>query len=152
MTRITQNAFRLLFLLALTNGIGYVGGSFMNQDTMNWYNTLVMSSLTPPDMVFPIVWFALFLMMSVAAFLVWNKVSPRWFVAQLAMNLLWTFLFFGLREVLAACFVIVAMLYFLYKCMRDFYTKSHIAAFLMAPTFLWSLFALYLNIFIVINN
>ena len=35
MTRITQNAFRLLFLLALTNGIGYVGGSFMNQDTMN---------------------------------------------------------------------------------------------------------------------
>ena len=65
MTRITQNAFRLLFLLALTNGIGYVGGSFMNQDTMNWYNTLVMSSLTPPDMVFPIVWFALFLMMSV---------------------------------------------------------------------------------------
>lgn len=152
MTRTIQNAFRLLFLLALTNGIGYVGSSFMNQDTMNWYDTLVMSSLTPPDFIFPIVWFLLFLMMSIAAFLVWNKVSPRYFVAQLGMNLLWTFLFFGMREVLAACLVIVAMLYFLYRCMRDFYVKSHVAAYLMAPTFLWCLFALYLNGFIVIYN
>ena len=152
MTRTIQNAFRLLFLLSLTNGIGYVGSSFMNQDTMNWYDTLVMSSLTPPDFVFPIVWFILFLMMSIAAFLVWNKVSPRWFVAQLGMNLLWTFLFFGMREVFAACLVIVVMLYFLYKCMRDFYAKSHVAAYLMAPTFLWCLFALYLNGFIVIYN
>ena len=152
MIRITQNALRLFFLLALTNGVGYVGSSFMNQDAMNWYDTLSMSSLTPPEMVFPIVWFWLFLMMSIGAFLVWNKVSPRYFVAQLAMNLLWTFLFFGQREVVASCFVIVAMLYFLYRCMRDFYAKSPIAAYLMAPTFVWSLFALYLNVFIVINN
>ena len=152
MTRTIQNAVRLLFLLSLTNGIGYVGSSFMNQDTMNWYDTLVMSSLTPPDFVFPIVWFILFLMMSIAAFLVWNKVSPRWFVAQLGMNLLWTFLFFGMREVFAAWLVIVALLYFLMRCMRDFYAKSHVAAYLMAPTFLWCLFALYLNGFIVIYN
>lgn len=152
MTQILQNAFRLLFLLALTNGVGYVGGSFMNQDVMNWYDTLNMSSLTPPEFVFPIVWFVLFCMMSVGAFLVWNKASPRYFVAQLGMNLLWTFLFFHLREVTMAVLVIVAMLYFLYRCMRDFYAKSHVASFLMAPTFVWSLFALYLNIYIVIYN
>ena len=152
MTTTVQKAGRLFFLLALTNGIGYVGASFMTPDTMNWYDNLKMSALTPPDWVFGVVWTVLFFMMSIAGFLVWNKVSPRWFVAQLGMNLLWTFSFFYLREVIFAAIVILLMLYFLYKCMRDFYTQSHTASFLMVPTFVWSLFALYLNTYIILNN
>lgn len=152
MTTTLQKAGRLFFLLVLTNGVGYVGASFMTPDTMNWYNTLKMSSLTPPDWVFGVVWTVLFLMMSIAGFLVWNKVSPRWFVAQLGMNLLWTFTFFYLREVIFATVIILLMLYCLYRCIHAFYAKSHAAGLLMMPIFVWSLFALYLNTYIIFNN
>lgn len=147
-----KKAGRLFFLLVLTNTIGYVGASFMTIDSMNWYDTLAMSSLTPPDWVFGAVWSILFLLMSIAAFLVWNQVTPRWFVAQLGMNLLWTFTFFKLREVIFAAVIILLMLYFLYKCIRVFYHKSKTAGVLMIPTFVWSLFALYLNTYIIFNN
>lgn len=152
MTKIQTNALRLFFLLALTNGIGYVGASFMTPDTMNWYNTLNMSALTPPDWVFGVIWTLLFLMMSVAAFLVWDKVTPRWFVGQLAMNLLWTFTFFYLREIIISAFVILLLLFFVYKTIRSFYSESRTAGLLMIPTFVWSLFALYLNTYIIFNN
>lgn len=152
MTQTQRNALRLFFLLVLTNTIGYVGSAFMTTDTMNWYNTLNMSSLTPPDWVFAVVWTILFLLMSIAAFLVWDKVTPRWFVAQLGMNLLWTFTFFYLRETFIACLVIFLLLFFVYKTIRVFSQKSRVASFLMVPTFVWSLFALYLNLFIAFNN
>ncbi len=152
MKNIKQNAMRLFFLLFLTNGVGYVGSAFMTQDTMNWYDTLSQSVLTPPDFVFPIVWTCLFFMMAISAFLVWNKASPRYFVMQLAMNLAWTFTFFYLREVVVACFVILALLYCVFRTILDFYRVNRVSGWLMVPTFVWGLFALYLNIYVAMYN
>lgn len=147
-----QNALKLLYLLAMTNAVGFIGASFMSADSLNWYETLVKSALTPPDFVFGVVWTTLYFMMGFAAFLVWGKVSPRYFVLQLAMNLIWPFAFFFLRATLSSCFIILFMLYFLYKTIKDFGRVSKAADYLMMPTFLWALFALYLNVFIVVNN
>lgn len=147
-----KNALRLFFLLLLTNGVGYIGSGFMTPDTMNWYHSLVQSGLTPPNIVFSIVWTCLFFMMSIAAFLVWNKVSPRYFVLQLGLNLVWTFTFFYLRETMVACGVILLLMYFVFKTIQDFYRKNKVSGLLMVPTFLWCLFALYLNSYIVIYN
>lgn len=152
MKNIKQNAWRLFFLLLLTNTVGYIGSAFMTPDTMNWYNALSLSALTPPDFVFPVVWTVLFFMMSISAFLVWNMVSPRYFVMQLAMNLAWTFIFFYLREVVIACFVILVLLYCVFRTIVDFYRVNHISGWLMVPTFMWGLFALYLNIYIATYN
>lgn len=147
-----QKALKLLYLLAMTNAVGFVGAGFMSVDAMNWYDSLVKSMLTPPGFVFGIVWTTLYFMMGFAAFLVWSKISPRWFVLQLAMNLIWPFTFFFLRSPLAACVIILFMLFFLYKTIEGFGRVSRVADYLMMPTFLWSLFALYLNVFIVIYN
>ena len=67
---ILRSAGRLFFLLFLVNSIGYVGGSYMTPQTMQWYYSLPNSLLTPPDWVFPVVWTILFFMMAVSAFLV----------------------------------------------------------------------------------
>lgn len=147
-----QKALRLFYLLLLTNAVGYIGSSFMTPDSQNWYESLVKSSLTPPDIVFPIVWTTLFFMMAFSAFLVWGKISPRFFTLQLAMNLAWSFTFFYLRETLASCFIILLLLYFLYRTIKDFGRVSKSADYLLMPTFVWVLFALYLNVFIVVNN
>ena len=89
--------------------------------------------------------------MAVSAFLVWGRASPRWFVAQLMMNMLWSFCFFYLRNPLLAAGIIILMLIFLFLNIRSFGKSSKIAGWLLVPTFLWSLFALYLNMEIVLS-
>lgn len=148
---IIKSAFRLFFLLFLVNTIGYIGGSYMTEDTLLWYKTLPNSSLTPPDWVFPITWMILFFLMAVSAFLVWGRASPRWFVAQLMMNMLWSFCFFYLRNPVCALGVLILMLVFLGLNIASFGKFSKIAGWLLMPTFIWGLFALYLNICIALN-
>ena len=146
-----RSAGRLFFLLLLVNTIGYIGSTYMTPETMLWYYSLPNSSLTPPDWVFPVVWTILFFLMAVSAFLVWGRASPRWFVAQLMMNMLWSFCFFYLRNPLLAAGIIILMLIFLFLNIRSFGKSSKIAGWLLVPTFLWSLFALYLNMEIVLS-
>ncbi|MGN1062860.1 MAG: TspO/MBR family protein [Alphaproteobacteria bacterium] len=152
MKQIQLKALRLFFLLLLTNTIGYVGSGFMTVDAMNWYHTLNKSPLTPPGIVFSAVWTGLFVLMAISAFLTWKKVSPRWFVLQLCANLAWTFVFFYLREIGVAALCILALLFCVFKTITGFYKVSVPAAYLMIPTFVWGIFALYLNIYIVMYN
>ena len=146
---IWQSASRLFFLLLLVNTIGYIGGSYMTTDTFAWYRTLPNSPLTPPDWVFPIVWIILFFLMAVSAFFVWGRASPRWFVAQLMMNMLWSFCFFYLKNPVVALGVLIFMLIFLGLNILSFGKVSKTAGWLLSPTFIWGIFALYLNAYIV---
>ena len=148
---VLRSAIRLFFLFFLVNTISYIGGTYMTPETMQWYYTLPMSSLTPPDWVFPIVWMVLFSLMALSAFLVWGKVTPRWFTAQLMANMLWSFTFFYLRNPVLAVGVIILMLVFLFLNIYTFGKVSRVAAWMLIPTFLWALFALYLNLYIVIS-
>lgn len=152
MKPIYQNAVRLFFLLLLTNGVGYVGSTFMTQDSMNWYFYLNKSSLTPPDIVFPIMWTTLYCMMAISAFLVWGKTSPRYFTLQLMANLAWTFAFFYFRSTLISLFIILILLFLLFLCIKGFMKVSKVAGYLLIPTFIWCLFALYLNFYVVLYN
>ena len=149
---IWQSAGRLFFLLLLVNTIGYIGGSYMTADTFAWYYSLPNSPLTPPDWVFPVVWTILFTMMAISAFLVWGRASPRWFVAQLMMNMLWSFSFFYLRNPVMALGALILMLIFLGLNIASFGKISKVSGWLLVPTFLWGLFALYLNLYIVYNK
>ena len=146
---IGRSVARLFFLLFLVNTIGYIGGSYMTPETMAWYKTLPNSPLTPPDWVFPVVWTILFFLMAISAFLVWGRASPRWFVAQLMMNMLWSFCFFYLKNPIMALGVLILMLVFLGLNIASFGRFSKIAGWLLIPTFVWGLFAFYLNGYIV---
>ncbi|MDD3668686.1 MAG: tryptophan-rich sensory protein [Alphaproteobacteria bacterium] len=147
-----RRAGRLLFLLLLVHGIGYIGGGYMTPEVMAWYHGLTKSALTPPDAVFGAVWSVLYTLMAVAAWIVWGRVSPRWFVLQLAANGLWPFVFFHLRMPAAALAVLIIMIGLLGRTMRGFSARSHLAAGLLAPTLAWGLFAAYLNAWIVVMN
>ena len=149
---VLRSAVRLFFLFFLVNTIGYIGGTYMTPQTIQWYHSLVTSSLTPPDWVFPIVWTFLFTLMAISAFLVWGKASPRWFTAQLMANMLWSFSFFYLKNPVLASSVIIFMLVFLFLNIRSFSKVSKTAGWLLVPTFLWAFFALYLNLYVVFNN
>lgn len=152
MKKTYQKALHLFFLLLLTNGVGYIGSTFMTPDNMLWYQYLNKPLLTPPNIVFPIMWTILFFMMAIAAFLVWNKANPKYFTLSLMANLAWSFSFFYLRNTLAALVIILIYLFLLYMCIKVFYKASRMAAYLMIPTFIWCLFALYLNGYVVLFN
>ncbi len=141
----------LFFLLAIIFAIPYTTRGFMTFDRMNWYNSLPLSSLTPPDWVFPIVWTILYFLMAISAFLVWGKTSPRYFVLQLITNGLWPFLFFYLHNPTAALIDILFMIVFVCLTIKTFYKASKMAAYLLIPLLCWILFACYLNAYIVFH-
>ena len=140
----------LLFLLIIVNMVGFIGSLYMTSDTLLWYHQLSVSSLTPPDWVFTTVWTVLFFLMALSMFLVWGRASPKWFAIQLGLNMLWSFSFFYLRSPLLAEFILLGLIFALAMNIRSFWKVSHWAGLLLVPTFLWALFALYLNTFILI--
>ena len=90
--------------------------------------------------------------MAIAGWLVWNRVSPRPFVIQLAFNLIWPFLFFYMKSPVWALADIGVMLFFLGRTVRVFYPVSRPAGWLMVLPLIWSLFAAYLNLIVVLYN
>ena len=148
-TSLSHRTIQLFFLLFLVFTIGYVGSGFMTPETRIWYNFLNKSPLTPPGFVFSIVWTILLFLQALAAFLVWGKSSPRWFVVQLMLNMLWSFAFFYLRMPNIALIISGLFSCALFLNIKSFGRTNKLAGWLVLPTFLWSLFAIYLNAYIV---
>ena len=146
-----QKAGRFLFLLVLVNAIGYIASEYMTQDTIIWYEALPLSSLTPPRPAFTVVWSILLLLQAISAFLVWGKASPRYFVLQLALNMLWSFVFFYLRNPGIALITVLLFVWALAMNITTFGRVRKLAGWLLAPTLLWAIFAIYLNLVIVIS-
>ena len=144
-----QKAIRLFFLLMLVFTVSYISSGFMTPSTWAWYNTLEKSPLTPADVVFPIVWTILLFLQAIGAFLVWGKASPRWFVIQLMLNLSWSFSFFYLRQPMLSFVISVLFSGALFLNTYVFAKRNKIAGLCILPTFFWSLFAIYLNAYLV---
>ena len=142
-------------LLALTGwvllcfGAASLGGLFGPGE---WYGALKKPAWNPPGWVFGPVWTALYTMMAAAAWLVWRQ--GGWakqrqplliFVAQLALNALWTPLFFGLHRPGMAFAEIVLLGLAIATTLTAFRPVSRIAAWLLAPYLAWVSFAAALN-------
>ena len=151
-TSIWQNALRLFYLLCLTMAVGYIGSTFTSPEALKWYDTLILSDLTPPNNWFGPVWSVLYFLMAISAFLVWGKASPRPFVMQLAFNLIWPFAFFYLKNPVLAFVILIAMVVFIVKTICSFGRVSLLSGWLMVPVLLWSLFAGYLNVIVIVYN
>lgn len=113
-----------------------------------WYATLKKPSWNPPGWIFGPVWTLLYAMMAVAAWLVWRQ--GGWgrqrkplliFLAQLALNALWTPLFFGLHRP-GVAFAEIVLLWLAIVVIRP---VSRIAMLLLAPCLAWVSFATALN-------
>lgn len=119
----------------------------------SWYETLQKPSWTPPDAVFPPVWTALYLLMAVAAWLVWDV--RRWggakgplglFVLQLVLNGAWSLLFFGLHRIGLALLDLGLLWLAIAATGWLFWRIRPLAAGLMLPYLLWVSYAFSLNL------
>jgi len=125
----------------------------------DWYANLTKPSWTPPDWLFGPVWTALYLMIGVAACLVWNRRTERpvgvpmtLFAVQLASNLLWSVLFFGARSP-ALGLADIGLLWALIGATAVAFWRVHRAAgLLLLPYWGWVSYAAALNAAIVVRN
>ena len=120
---------------------------------LTWYNTLSKPIFTPPAWVFGPAWTILYLLMGIAFYLIWQKGKiSKLFLAQLTANFLWSFLFFGLHSPTLALIDIAILLALILLTMREFYSLSKPAFYLLIPYLLWVSFATLLNGAIVFLN
>ncbi len=119
---------------------------------MEWYHSLNQPAIHPPDWVFAPVWSVLYIMMFLSLFLFLesdktaDKSAPlALFVIQLLLNLSWSPVFFGIKNIEAALIILIMLWIFIAVVIVMFYKHSKISAILMIPYFLWTTFALYLN-------
>ena len=126
-----------------------MGSALTNLSVKTWYPTLRKPSFNPPDWLFGPVWTALYLMMAVAAWLVWTRTgwhpALTLFFAQLALNVVWSGLFFGMRSPGAALAEIVLLWFAILLTTIGFAAVSSAAAALMLPYLAWVAFAAVLN-------
>jgi translocator protein len=143
-------------LIALCLGVGALGGAVTAQSVIEWYPTLNKPSWNPPSWLFAPVWTVLFIMMAVAAWLVWKTGNSRYaliiWAGQLALNLAWSFLFFGARSPMLGLIEIMFLWLSIAATVFLFAQKSKVAAYLMVPYLCWVSFATALDAAIVMLN
>ena len=148
-TRKTSQLFGLLGWLLLCFSASATA-VFVSID--GWYAALRKPAWNPPSWVFGPVWFSLYTMMAVAAWLVWREGGWKsrrgpltFFIVQWALNLIWTPLFFGLHRPGAALVEIVLLWMAIVATLFSFYKVKPSAGLLLIPYFLWVSFAAFLN-------
>ena len=141
-------------LLALAVG----GLSALISGNMDVYSTLVRPPLSPPGWLFPVAWTILYVLMGVAAGMVWKRDTPERkpalfiYYIQLAMNFLWSPLFFRLGWLTVAAVWLGLMILAIYVTYCRFRAIRPVSGYLLLPYLVWCLFAFYLNIgFVVLN-
>jgi translocator protein len=148
--------FVLFGFVALCVGAGLAASFATMQSVVEWYPTLNKPSWTPPNWLFAPVWTVLYVMMAVAAWLVWRagnaKTALFLFFGQLLLNVAWSVLFFGAQSPLLGLIDIVLMWLAIAITIFAFAMRSRLAAFLMVPYLCWVSLATALNASIVMLN
>ena len=151
MNRRTQLAGLLVWLLI--TAVAAALGSLASLDAAAYYQSLMRPDWSPPASVFGPVWTTLFVLMAIAAWLVWRerarvRVQPALtlYVAQLGVNALWSWLFFVWHRGLAAFADIVLLWILLVATLVAFWRVRRVAAALLLPYWLWVTFAALLNL------
>lgn len=139
-------AFLLVCLAA-----GLLGSLATAPQIPTWYATLAKPSWNPPNWIFAPVWTTLYVLMGIAAWLVWRKRGFRGrtavlFWSQLVLNALWSILFFGLENPGGAFVEVVLLWVLILATVRDFARVSKAGAALLAPYLAWVTFASALNL------
>ena len=145
---------KIAIFVATCLGIGYLSGIATQSGVNTWFPTLVKPSFNPPAWVFAPVWSLLYIMMGVAAGMVWNRIDQDranvkkallFFAIQLALNALWSVLFFALHNPLLALIEIIILWLMIYETYLKFRKIDKLAGWLFIPYLLWVSFATVLN-------
>ncbi|PCJ98860.1 MAG: sensory protein TspO [Flavobacteriaceae bacterium] len=140
--------------------IGFLSRTAALDSVNDWYLTLNKPSFTPDNWVFVLVWVVLYILMGIAAGLVWAKGSYHIWVKtalyhfgfQLLLNALWSIVFFGYQSSFWALLIILVLVLFILFTINWFRIVSTKAAYLMIPYLLWTGFITLLNYKIWVLN
>lgn len=156
----SRDAIKLVVSIAACQCAGLIGSVFTTPAIPTWYATLQKPFFNPPNWLFAPAWVTLYLLMGIAAFLVWRrglgqkgvKSALIIFLVQLVLNALWSVVFFGLRSPLWGAVVILALWVAILLTILRFFKISTAAGALLLPYILWVSFASVLNIAILVLN
>jgi len=155
-----SDTIKLLVSLATCFVAGFIGSLTTRAAIPSWYSLLQKPFFTPPNWLFAPMWFLLYVLMGISAFLVWRKGIKEFrvregliiFLIQLLLNMLWSYAFFGLKSPLWGIIVIVPLWTAILLTMINFYRVSKTASFLLIPYILWVSYATVLNFSIYLLN
>ena len=142
-----------LLSIIITQLAGVIGSAATTPAIPTWYANLVKPSFNPPNWIFGPVWTVLYVLMGIAAGIVWSKgFYHKWvktalyhFGFQLLLNAAWSLLFFGLQEPFWALLDIIALFIVLLFTIKWFKIVNDKAAYLLIPYAIWVVFAAILN-------
>lgn len=138
---------KLILSIILAQSAGLIGSLFTISAISTWYVYLNKPAFSPPNWVFGPVWTFLYTLIGISMYLIWinKKGSLKLFFLHLFLNAIWSPIFFGLKNLGLAFFVIILMDISLIVIIKNFYKLNKIASFILIPYLVWISFASLLN-------
>ena len=151
---------KLVVAILVCEAVGSSGSTFTFSAISTWYATLQKPWFTPPNWLFGPVWISLFFLMGVSLYLLWMKAdagSKRRlalyaFVFQFALNILWSYVFFGLRSYLGGLIEIILLWAAIGFTIAASYRVRRAAGLVLVPYIIWVTIAALLNYYVWLLN
>ena len=150
-----QKILRIATVIMTCLAVGYISSIVTRENIPTWYALINKPFFTPPNWVFAPVWTLLYIMIGFAAGRVWNKIDTDeanvkkvflFFLIQLALNALWSFLFFGLQNPFLASIEIILLWLMIFETYKQFKNIDKLSANLLLPYLVWVSYATLLTI------
>lgn len=149
----------LVAFILLCFVVEIIGGFWTKESVLTWYPTLIKPSWTPPDWLFGPVWSCLYIMIAVAGWLIYRAeyshqrtVALVLYGCQLALNFIWSFLFFSLRSPILGLIDIVLLCLLTSLTIIKAWSVRPLASLLLIPYLVWVAYATTLNAAIWLLN
>lgn len=148
-----KNYIKLITSIVAPLVIGAIGAVFTRPAIDSWYTNLNKPFFSPPNYIFGPVWTILYVLMGISFYLVWrhgfktkrSREAIYLFIMQLILNGIWSPVFFGLKNIFLALFIIIFLFIYIYKTIFAFKKIDQTAFFLLLPYLIWVGFASILN-------
>jgi benzodiazapine receptor len=145
---------KIVIALIICLMVGYSASIVTRPSVESWYPTIIKPGFNPPNWIFMPVWTLLYILMAVAAGLVWDKIKEQnqevkvalgFFLIQLTLNAIWSYIFFGLKNPMLALIEIALLWLMIYETYLKFTKINKTAGYLLIPYMAWVAFAGILN-------
>lgn len=157
---IKKKLYTYIIAISIPLTVGVIAAA-LTRDSMNIYSSLKTPPLSPPSILFPIVWTILYILMGISSGIIYlnrnknleiAKSGLKYYGISLGLNFLWSIIFFRFMSAFFALICIIVLLYYIVNTIKEYAGISKIAAYIQIPYILWGAFATYLNAGILLLN